>query len=206
LTRSGPEQKRVSLDKRPTNPPQHVPRCGRIEIADVRTEEEHEPRPIAAMCGEPRQPLFVGALKRRDGSGGQRGKTGTSAHERSSGDVDQMHAPKPLATFLQQDRQLVAVAAAELRDVERTWQRLQHLARMTREQRGLRSSHPVPRQPADRIEQRRPQWIVKVARGKLTRRPLKILCDIENEIGPSRKPNTIQRQQHHASPAQRNVA
>ena len=143
------------------------------------------------MGREPRQPLFVGTVKRRDRHGRQRRETRASTQQRRGRDVDQVHTPEPLAALLEQDRKLLTVAAAKLRDVERPRQRLEHLARVAREQRRLRPRDPVPRQPADGIEERRAQRVVEIARRQLARRPLEILGDVGDEIGSSGKRKSL---------------
>ena len=200
------DQQRVTLDERPANTAQHLARRRRIEVADVRTEEEHEPRALTAMRGESSETFLVRAVKGRHRVGGQRGQSRASAQERGWRDVDQMHAPESLAAALEQDRELLAVAASKLRDVQRSRQRLENLARVAREQRGLRSRDAIPGQPADRVEERRAQRVVEVTRRELARRPLQVLRDIRDEIGASRKRNPFRWKQHHASPAHRNVA
>ena len=150
------DQQRVTLDERPANTAQHLARRRRIEVADVRTKEEHEPRALTAMRGESSETFLVRAVKGRHRVGGQRGQSRASAQERGWRDVDQMHAPESLASALEQYRELLAVATSKLRDVQRSRQRLENLARVAREQRGLRSRDAISETKSVRAESTTP--------------------------------------------------
>ena len=86
-----------------------------------------------------------------------------------------------LAAVRRQDGELLAAAAAELHDAERPAQRLENRLRVRREQRRFRARDAIPRQAADRFEERRPELVVEVFRRELPRRALQVLAHLGGE-------------------------
>ena len=99
-------------------------------------------------------------------------------------DVDQVHRHRAPAQAqrLGDHGELLAAAAAELRDRHRIADRTHHLRREPRQEAALRPRDPVPRQVADRFEERRAEAVVEVLRLELFGGQGQVAADFFREI------------------------
>jgi len=82
----------------------------------------------------------------------------------------------------QERRQLLAAAASQLDDARQGTRSSEHAGGMRREQTRLRARDGIPRQAADRLEQRRPQDVVQISRRELPRRSRQIRPNIARKF------------------------
>jgi hypothetical protein len=99
-------------------------------------------------------------------------------------DVDEVdeHALAAAPQALREHRELLAASAAELDDRDRILEGFHHLGRVALEQPALGARDPVPRQPADRLEQRGAERVVKVLRLDLLRRQREVAAHVGGEV------------------------
>src|SRR5687768_16253965 len=108
--------------------------------------------------------------------------------ERGRRDVDEPHGrgAAPARGRGEQQIQLLAVAAAELDDLELAGQRVEDRGAAPLEQRALGAPDPVPRQAADRFEERGAEIVVEPARRQRPRRARESVGDVAREGGDER--------------------
>jgi hypothetical protein len=117
---------------------------------------------------------------RHDVDGVERRHRAAGEIERGRRDVDQMHREAAARRLGGGDerRQFVSAARAELDEHRQRIDARQNLAPVAREQGALGARNRIPRQLADRLEQRRTERVVEVARRQLPRRQREVILDV----------------------------
>ena len=171
LDEVGAEQQRVARAQGPADLREELARGGRIEVADVRAEEEDEHRAaVGPVARGVAQPLLVGRAVADDRDVLEAPERALGELERRRRDVDQVdRAPGAAAA-----RSASAIIASfsplpqpSSTSVTGSPTRRHHLRREPREQAPLGARDPVPRQVADRLEERRAEPVVEVLRLEL---------------------------------------
>ena len=169
---------------------EEVERGRRIEVPDVRAEQQHEHRAARRpRRGGAAQADFVGRLMADDGevlqAASSRCSVCSSACDEMSIEVHARGAaPRPAAL------RRASPASRRCRTRARrssTCRRRRAPRRSPRacaaEQPVLGARDPIPRQPADRLEQARPERVVQVLRLQLLRREREIAPHVGGEFG-----------------------
>ena len=168
------EQQRVARPQAPPDAGEKLVGGGAIEVADVRAEEEHEHRAVRRALLAPR-----GAGPPRTSRGGRpprRARGAPRVRSESSRASGEMSIRWTRTRFRRLRRLSASIASfsplpqpsSTKRD--RVLERADHVGGKPREQAALGARDPVPRQPADRLEESRAQSVVEVLRLDLLRR------------------------------------
>jgi hypothetical protein len=111
-----------------------------------------------------------------------------------------MELPAKGLPLLEHDFELLPVAAPELGNRHRLGEAGNHVCGVRVQERRFGARDAIPRQPADRIEQRRAEAVVEIFRRQLTRCPLQMVGDF------GRKAIAVRRGGVQIALAQRKVA
>ena len=155
LDEVGAEQQQITRLQDVTNSSQKGQRRRRVEVADVRTEEEHQHGAVPlTRRGRPSQADLVGGLVTDDGDVLETSEPLLGLLESLRGDINNVYArgaSGPLQR-LREHRELFPAAAAKLDDRRRLGIECgDDFSGVRDEQPMLRPSDAVPRQPANRL-------------------------------------------------------
>ena len=157
LDQIGAEQQRVAGRECPANRAQELLRRRRVEVADVRPEQQHQHRAVAgALLGGVAQADFVGLAVADDRDVTEPPERALRLFERLARDVDQVHtgAPPGRLNRFREDHDLLAAAAPELDDQRHgAGNPRDDLRGVHLEQPPLGTGDVIPGQPADCFEQ-----------------------------------------------------
>ena len=162
--------------------------AGRIEVADVRSEKQRQ-RPARAGCASRviRQARLRTALRASTTSDARRARSSARLDrvERGRRDVDRCTssgrgAMPPGVDQRQRASRRCRGPARRRRQAARRRRRSRGRAALEQAQLGARDA--VPRQPADRLEQRRAERVVEVARRQLPRLLRQVVLDVAREL------------------------
>jgi hypothetical protein len=174
------EQESIAGNERRADAAHQIESVGRIEVADVGAEKEHERPAIGRGTGRVAQASAVLGRVRDDAYVFEAVERLRRGFERPARDIHEMQIERgalSCASF-EQALQLVAVPRPEFHDRGERLEVAHDLRAVGGQQRGLRARDPVPRQVADRVEQRGPERIVEVPRRQLSRMPREVQPDV----------------------------
>ena len=156
------EQQVVVRLKGRADQPEKGGRAGRVEVAEVRSEECDERR-VRALVRQHEEPVFVGGLVRRDADLRvvNRGERLHRPFQRGLGKIDQVRVDVRDPGMGQQRRELLAVAATQLDDPATSAECPPYRRRVLLKQPQLGARDAVPRQMTNRVEERRAQRVVE---------------------------------------------
>ena len=161
-----------------------------IEVSDVRAEQQDEHRAAVTARGDRRpQPFLVRRPMPHDRDVTQPVQPLLALLERLRRNVDQVHvrAGAPPFERLGEQHDLFAAAAAQLDDrALGVAERRDDRPGVPREQLRFGPGDAVPRQPADGVEQARPERVVEILRLELLGHEREIARDIGGELGNER--------------------
>ena len=170
LHQIGADEQRVSRREAAADRLEERVRARRIEVADVRSKEKRQRAPVRRTAAAHRgQSRFVRRLMREDVDAAAVAQRPRGRRERGSRHIHEVDAHMaPRRRRVEDRRQLGAASRSKLHERGRL-NALDQLAAMTLDEPLLCARDAVPRELADRLEQRRPERVVEVLRGQLTR-------------------------------------
>ena len=170
LHQVGAEQQCIADGQVGADVPDELFGARRIEIADVRSEEQHQrPRGAFGFARSLGEPGLVGRLVSDDAKVVQGGERPARELEGGGRHVNQMDVQQPAARprGLDQRAELVAASRSELDDCGDPVKGPEDIAAVRGQQPRFGARDGVPRQPANRFEERRTEIVVEIARRQL---------------------------------------